>query len=199
MPAPRNSIRPASAAAGRTRSLPPTASRWTRSSPTSRAKRRRPARAASMSSSASRDLPAPEGPRINTARAPTSTAEACRVADVIPSSPPRRETVGTMPASHRRQAHDKARTENFRRAVRPDRAGAVLDPDRAAMGFDDLLRDRQAKPGILTEPLVRAIGVETLEYLFAHIVAHARTVVIDKNLKLMAKPPTRDAHRRAGR
>ena len=31
---------------------------------------------ASMRSSASRDLPAPDGPRISTARAPTSTAEA---------------------------------------------------------------------------------------------------------------------------
>jgi hypothetical protein len=34
-----------------------------------------------MSSSASRDLPDPEGPRISTARAPTSTAEAWMVGD----------------------------------------------------------------------------------------------------------------------
>ena len=35
-----------------------------------------PTSAARSSASASRDLPAPDGPRISTARAPTSTAEA---------------------------------------------------------------------------------------------------------------------------
>jgi len=42
-----------------------------------------PPRAAWMSSSASRDLPDPDGPRISTARVPTSTAEAWMVGDDI--------------------------------------------------------------------------------------------------------------------
>ena len=47
--------------------------------PTSRANGRMPCAAACSSASASRDLPEPDGPRISTARAPTSTAEAWMV------------------------------------------------------------------------------------------------------------------------
>ena len=66
----------ASAAAGRASKRPPAVSRWTRSSATSRANNKAPSRAASIRSSASRDFPAADGPRISTARAPTNTAEA---------------------------------------------------------------------------------------------------------------------------
>ena len=102
-------------------------------------------------------------------------------------------------ASHRRQAHDEAGAEHARLAVRSRRAGAVLDPDRAAMRIDDLLGDRQPQSGILTEALVRSIGVEALEDLFAHVVAHARPVVVDIDFDLIAQPPAGDAHRAAGR
>ena len=44
-----------------------------------------PACAASISASASRDLPLPAAPRISTARLPTSTAEACTVRSAITS------------------------------------------------------------------------------------------------------------------
>src|SRR6516165_6094383 len=136
MPNPRNSISPASSGAGHTKSLPPTASRWTRSSPISLAKRMLPRRAASISSSTSRDLPAPDGPRIKTARAPAKTAEAWIVAIT---------GMEEISASQRRQAHDEACAQHFGLAIRPERAGAVLDPDRAAMGIDDLFGDRQAE------------------------------------------------------
>ena len=76
MPSPRISIRPASSGAGRTTICPWLASRWTRSSPTSTAGGICPERPARMRSNASRDLPDPDGPRISTARFPTSTAEA---------------------------------------------------------------------------------------------------------------------------
>src|ERR1700683_3677219 len=90
MPTPRTSIRPTRASAGRTSNRPLAGSRCTRSSPISLAKRKVPARAASMSASARRDFPAPDGPRIKTARAPTSTAEA--------GAKHRRHTVGVQRA-----------------------------------------------------------------------------------------------------
>src|SRR5262249_7721433 len=184
-----SSISPQSVSAGRTKSRPPARSRWTRSSPTSLANRSAPRRRASINSSARRDLPAPDGPRINTARAPTRTAEAWTVASVIRRTSP----------SRRRQANDKARPEDARLPVRARGAGTVLDPDRAAMGLDDLLGNRQAEARILTEALVRAIGVEPLENLFAYFRSHSRTVVIDKNLDEVTHAPAVDANRAAGR
>ena len=62
----------------------------TRSSPTSRVKGNCPARPAAIRSNASRDLPAPDGPRMRTARAPTKTAEAWIVPVMSRSSPRRR-------------------------------------------------------------------------------------------------------------
>src|SRR5215813_2890794 len=189
MPTPRSSMSPESVSAGRTRSRPPARSRWTRSSPTSLANRNAPLRRASINSSARRDLPASEGPRINSAPAPTRTAEAWTVASVIRRPSP----------SRRRQANDKTRAEDGRLPVRAGSSGAVLDPDRPAMGFDDLLGNRQAETGILTESLVRAIGIEPLENLFAHFRPHTRTVVIDKNLDEVAQAPAVDANRAACR
>jgi len=36
-------------------------------------------------------------------------------------------------------------------------AGAILDPDAAAMGFDDLLGDRTGRTGILPGPCMRPV------------------------------------------
>ncbi len=76
MPRPRISISPANSPTGRTSSFPALVSRWTRSSPTRMSGGRCPLRPARIRSNASRYLPAPDGPRVSTARAPTSTAEA---------------------------------------------------------------------------------------------------------------------------
>ena len=80
MPSPRTSIRPASAGAGRTSSRPLRGldmGAVVGDEPRERQRARAPA--ACSSASASRDLPEPDGPRISTARAPTSTAEAWMV------------------------------------------------------------------------------------------------------------------------
>src|SRR5579862_627251 len=102
------------------------------------------------------------------------------------------------PPSHRRQAHDKSRTNHCRLAVRARSASAVFDPDRAAVGVDDLLRDGKAQTGILAESLMRPVGIETLENLIEYIGPHAWTVVIDENFDLATQTPAGDAHRAAG-
>ena len=79
IPSPRISIKPASCGAGRTNNSPPAVSRWTRSSPTRMASGSCQEGPLAINSKASRDLPAPDGPRIRTARSPTLTAEACTV------------------------------------------------------------------------------------------------------------------------
>src|SRR6516225_4682394 len=123
----------------------------------------RPVRAAPTRSNASCDLPAPDGPRISTARAPTKTAEAWMVAALIRSSPRkrgptsglnfrlRRNARETVTSSQRRQADDEARAEHRRLAIGSRRRGAVLSPDVAAMRLDDLFGDRQTEAGILAE------------------------------------------------
>jgi len=79
IPRPRTSISPRVVPGTEAMRRPCTAASATRSSATRRAKGSLPLRAASTSASASRDLPDPAGPRINTARAPTSTQLACTV------------------------------------------------------------------------------------------------------------------------
>ena len=92
--------------------------------------------------------------------------------------------------SHRRQADDEARAEHLRcRRPRRGAPSAVLDPDRAAMRLDDLLGDRKAEAGILAEALMRPVGVEALEDLLERVGPHARPVVIDDDLDLVAQPP----------
>jgi len=76
MPSPRISIKPANSRTGRTNIFPALVSRWTRSSPTKTARGSSPDRPDRIRSNARRDLPEPDGPRISTARSPTSTAEA---------------------------------------------------------------------------------------------------------------------------
>src|SRR5262249_53059821 len=182
MPRPCTSIRPAISGAGRTSSRPCHGSSWLRSSATSRANGGAPRSAACSSASASRDLPAPEGPRISTPRAPTSTAEAWT------------EGMGL----HRRQAHDEARAEHLWR-VAARRINAVLGPQATAMRLDDLQRDRQAQAGVLAEALVRAVGVEALEYLLHGVRVDARPVVVDRDLDLVAQIPAGNPHGAAKR
>src|SRR5450631_4767491 len=161
MPRPRISSIPASAGAGRTSNRPAQASTWARSSATSRVK----GRALCSRSQTSRDLPKPAGPRINAALGPISTAEAWMVAVsaaiTSPAAAPRnarRARAALVPLGRRR------------------RRWCGFDPDAAAMSFDDLLGDRQAKTGILPEALLRAVGVEALEYLIQGFRADAGAV-----------------------
>ncbi len=72
--------------------------------------------------------------------------------------PPRHEW-WNPPPSGGGKAHDEAGAEHPRRLA----AHAIFNADRAAVRFDDLLGDRQAKPGILAEALFRPVGIETLE------------------------------------
>src|SRR6202022_1159665 len=129
---------------------------------------------------ARRGFPEPEGPRISTARGPTSTAEAWMVGEVT--------------SHHRRQAHDEARAEHLR-AVEPIRdADAVLGTDTSAMRFDDLARDRQAEAGVLAEALMRTVGVETLEDALHRFRLDAGAVVVDCDLDRVAQPLGCNAH-----
>src|SRR5262245_8277524 len=76
-----------------------------------------------------------------------------------------------------RQSHREARSQHVRRAVGAGRTDAVLEPQPAAMGLDDLLGDREAEPRILAEVLMRAIGVETVENLVERVGVYTWTVV----------------------
>src|SRR5690606_23654558 len=98
------------------------------------------------------------------------------------------------------QAHDEAGAEDawfvlagIRILLRAG-AGAVLRPDAPAMGFDDLLGNRQAETGILAEALMRSVGVEALENLLQSIRADAGSFVIDGDLDLVLQLPAGDAH-----
>ena len=71
-------------------------------------------------------------------------------------------------------------------AIRP-----VLRPDPAAVRLDDLARDRQAEPGVLSEALVRAVGVEALEDALERMGGDARPVVVDDDLDAVARSPRR--------
>ena len=151
MPSPRISIRPASSRRRPHHQLSPAGlqmdavvadQHWPRAAG--------PARPARIRSNASRDLPAPDGPRISTARCADQhrggvDARAAGVGHGAGSL-----TTKRAPA-----------TVGF--AVGVGRTGAVLRPDPPAMGLDDLLGDRQPEPGILPKALMRPVGVEALE------------------------------------
>ena len=125
-----------------------------------------PERPARMRSNARRDLPAPDGPRISTARLPTLTAEAWTLAPAAPVMARGSLTTKRAPAT-------------VGLAVGTERACAVLRPDASAMGLDDLLRDRQPQSGILPKTLMRPVGVEALENPLQRILANPGPVVID--------------------
>ena len=155
MPRPRISIRPASAGAGRTSSRPCMRLRHERGRPPPAARRAGApvARPLAADPSASRDLPAPAGPRISTAFGADQHGGGVDGRGVGRHHIAGRRTTKRAPSTR------GARRRRRRRAVR------FSTQMRAAMGFDDLLGDRQAETGILAEALMRAVGVEALEDL----------------------------------
>src|SRR5262245_35868303 len=187
MPTPRTSISPASSGTVRASRRPPVASSRVRSSDTSRANASRPASAACRSASARRDLPDPDGPRISTARGPTSTAVACIEGRGLVKD-------ADVALSHRRQTQSEACAEDP--VVSSD---AVLGPQLPAMGFDDLFGDRQPKSGVLTEILLRAIRVEALEDFLECVGPDSRAIVLDRDLDRAFGPAALHAHDSAGR
>ena len=79
------------------------------------------------------------------------------------------------------------------------RRGAVFGPQPAAMGLDDLKRDRQPEAGILPEALMRPIGVEALENLLHGVRIDAGAVVVDGELDLALETAAGDPHGAARR
>jgi len=71
----------------------------------------------------------------------------------------RRARSESQPPSHGRQPHREACAEHYGRALR-GRPNAVLGPDAAAMRLDDMLGDGEPEARILSEGLVRPVGVE---------------------------------------
>src|SRR5438552_429375 len=68
-------------------------------------------------------------------------------------------------------------------------ASPTIATDSTAMRLDDLPRDGQPEPGILSEALLRPVGVEAVEDFFERIGSNARTVIVDHDLDLVAQPP----------
>src|ERR1700750_3189766 len=102
----------------------------------------------------------------------------CRIPTGLESGPrghpPARRRRGRWLApSGRGQPHHEARAGHRGLALGADRTGAILGPDAAAMGFDDLLRNRQAEAGILAKTLMRTVGIKALEDLFQRVLADA--------------------------
>src|SRR5262249_33229704 len=88
------------------------------------------------------------------------------------------------------KAHDEAGAEHPRRLA----AHAILNADRAAVRLDDLLGDRQAKPRILPETLVRPVGIETLENRLVRFRPDTGALIVDQNFDVAAEPAAGDAH-----
>src|SRR5579872_6177320 len=82
----------------------------------------------------------------------------------------------------RRQPHSKACTEHLRLGAGRGDTDTIFHPDAAAMRLEDLFRNRQAEPGILSEALMRPVGVEALEDFLQRIGLNAGPVVVDDNL-----------------
>src|SRR4051794_9379223 len=113
--------------------------------------------------------------------------------------PPVRRRRGRWPApSWRGQPHHEARAGYRGLAVGADGPWTILGPDAAAMGFDDLLRNRQAQAGVLAKALVRAVGVKAFEDFLQRVLADARAVVIDDDLDFGAHAAADDADLAAG-
>src|ERR1044072_5481204 len=96
-----------------------------------------------------------------------------------PPAPRRHEWCSPARASRRRQPDHEPRAGNGRLAVAIERTRPVLGPDAAAMGFDDLLGNRQPETGVLAKSLMRAIGVEALEDFLQRVGANTRAIVVD--------------------
>src|SRR4051794_35247364 len=100
--------------------------------------------------------------------------------------------------SWRGQPHHEARAGHRQLAVGANGAGAILAPDAAAMGFDDLFGDRQAEAGILAKSLMRAVGVKAFEDFLQRVLADTGAVVIDDDLDFGTHAAADDADLAAG-
>ena len=151
-PTPRISIRPAAVAGARPKSRPPETNTTARSSAT----RRKPASSGAQGQVA---LAGAGGPSI---RAPSQRPRTRR------ATRPAWQDHGSVHASGQGDAEARARR-------RLPRSIAVLGPDAAAMGLDDLAGDGQAQAGVAAER--RALGpggVEALEHGLQVLRRHAR-------------------------
>src|SRR3977135_1011273 len=106
----------------------------------------------------------------------------------FPPAPPKRGRSRPWHWSWCRQPHHEAHASNPRFAVGAERPRAVLRPDAPAMRLDDLFRDRQPQPGILPKPLMRPVGVKTLEDSFQRILADPRPIVVDDDFNFRLRP-----------
>src|SRR5262249_20996175 len=97
--------------------------------------------------------------------------------------------------SHRGQSDDEASAQYARlaAAVRSE-ADAVLSADASTVRLDDLARNGKPEAGILSEPVVRPVGVEAIEDFLERVRANAGPVVVDHDGDLIAPAPARDAH-----
>src|SRR5258708_11600377 len=100
--------------------------------------------------------------------------------------------------SRRGQPQYEARTGNRCLAIGADRASAILCPDPSAMGFDDLLRNREPQAGILAEPLMRAIRVKPLEDSLEGVIPNAWPVIVDDDFDFGFQAAADEAHLVAG-
>src|ERR1700684_4728976 len=96
------------------------------------------------------------------------------------------------------EANHKAGAGHGCFAVFAERADAVLSPDLAAMGLDDLLGDRQAQPRILAEALMWPVGIKTFEDPRERVLANARSIIVDDDFHVRAHATARDPHLAAG-
>ena len=64
---------------------------------------------------------------------------------------------------------------------------AVLGPDAAAMGLDDLPGDREAETRILAEGALRPVGVEALENAVEIVRPDAGTLVLDAEFDIVVR------------
>src|SRR5262245_65067146 len=90
------------------------------------------------------------------------------------------------PADGGRKAHNETRAETLALAALVERAETVLGADGAAVGFDDLARDGEAKAGVLAEARLRPVGIEALENALQRVRRDAGPVVVGDDLDVLA-------------
>src|SRR4030095_5266435 len=93
-----------------------------------------------------------DAPRVRRLEASSRGGGCPRMRPEAAAPPP--GPIRPRPHSLGRQSQGEAGAEHRRLAVGIGRAHAVLEPDPAAMGLDDLLGDREAEPGILAAVLM---------------------------------------------
>ena len=91
-----------------------------------------------------------------------------------------------------RQAHDETCAQGFGRDIGIGGAD-ILGPDHTAVGFDDLLRDRQAQARVVAEVIDRTLGIEAVEYLGQRLFGDAGAGVFDHDQHAVFAFPDPDA------